>query len=77
MYDYMHNCNVDRENMVALNYFGKRITFAKLFENINKSTQMLVDLGLRKGDTIGICMLVVPEIIYLFYAATDLAKKLT
>ena len=33
-YDYLYKCNSEYLNRVALNYFGRKITFDELFNNI-------------------------------------------
>lgn len=68
MYEYLYNCNKDYFGNKALNYFGKRITYKKLFENIDKVATALLENGVKRGDIVSVCMLTTPETIYLLYA---------
>lgn len=49
MYDFLWDQNKDYLANIALNYYGKKISFGELFENINKATQAFCSLGLKKG----------------------------
>ena len=68
MYEYLYNCNKDYLGNTALNYFGKKITYKKLFENIDKVAVALQANGVKKGDIVSVCTLTAPETIYLLYA---------
>lgn len=68
MYEYLYECNKDCLNNTALKYFGKKISFKELFENIDKVAVCLQAIGVRKGDIITVCTLTAPEAVYLFYA---------
>lgn len=64
IYDKMH----DKPNYVALDYFGKKITYKEVFENIENAAKALKQLGVKKGDIVTMAMPTSPETIYLFYA---------
>ena len=68
MYEYLYDCNKDSLNHTAMNYFGKKITYKKLFENIDKVAAALQANGVKKGDIVSVCTLTAPETIYLLYA---------
>lgn len=68
MYDYMCACNNNRLNAVALNYFGNKITHEQLRENIDACAKALTANGVKPGDYVSLCMLTVPETVYLLYA---------
>ena len=68
MYEYLYQCNKDYLDNTALNYFGKKITYKKLFENIDKVAVCLQAAGVKKGDIISVCTLTAPESVYLLYA---------
>ena len=68
MYDYLYQCNKDCLDNTALNYFGRKITYKKLFENIDKVAVCLQAAGVKKGDIISVCTLTAPETVYLIYA---------
>ncbi len=72
IYEYLWENNKDHLDDVALIYFGKKITYGELFENIDKITAALIAAGIKEGDTITICTLATPETIYCIYAAGKL-----
>lgn len=55
-------------NLIALNYFDNEITFNELIKKINETALAFKKCGVKKGDTITICMPNTPEAIYSFYA---------
>ena len=68
MYDYMTSCNADRMDASALNYFGRKITHRQMQEQIDKCAKALTAYGVRKGDVVSLCVLAMPEAVYLLYA---------
>ena len=68
MYDYMTFCNVDRMDEVALNYFGKKVTHRQMQEKIDICARALTAYGVRSGDSVSLCVLAMPEAVYLLYA---------
>lgn len=68
MYDFLYDNNKNNMDKIAINYFGKKVTYKQLFENIDKYAKMLLQLGIKQGDSVAICMPTTPESIYLFYA---------
>ena len=68
MYDYLTSCNVDRLDSVALNYFGKKVTHRQMQEKIDACARALTAYGVRAGDAVSLCVLAMPEAVYLLYA---------
>lgn len=68
VYQDLYDKNKDYMNQTALIYFGAKISFKKLFENIDKTAQTLSANGIKKGDFVTICAALTPEIVYMFYA---------
>ena len=68
MYDYLTSCNVDRLDSVALNYFGKKVTHRQMQEKIDACARALLAYGVRFGDAVSLCVLAMPEAVYLLYA---------
>ena len=68
MYDYMTACNVGRMDETALNYFGRKISHRQLQTEIDRCARALVASGVKPGDVVSLCMLAIPEMIYLLYA---------
>lgn len=57
---------------IALNYFGKKITYSKLIEKIDECAKALKVQGIKKGDRVTICMPNTPEAVISFYAINKL-----
>ena len=68
MYEYIWENNKDFLFDIALQYFGAKITFGKLFENIEKTASAFYSMGVRKGDIVTIMSMQTPETIYTIYA---------
>lgn len=60
--------NKDNMDAVALIYFGAKITYKKMFENIDKTAKSLAAHGIKKGDYVTVCCAGIPECIYTVYA---------
>ena len=67
IYGYLWENNKDNLDNVALLYFGKKITFRKLFENINQVAGAFLTIGVQPDDIVTICAVSIPETIYSFY----------
>lgn len=67
-YQYMKSNNENYCNEIAINYFNNKITYFELDNNINRVVNALAGIGVKKGDTVSICSITIPEVIYLFYA---------
>lgn len=69
IYDFLKEC-VEEEyyNLIALNYFGKKITYSQFFNKIEHISKSLLYLGVRSGDVVTICMPNTPEAVESFYA---------
>lgn len=80
IYDLLKEKNKDNQNGIALNYFGKRITFNELFENIDITVEAVknyipnLEHRIIDGEEIiiSIAMPSTPETIYLFFALARL-----
>jgi len=66
-------CEVLRETTrkysqnTAIIYYGRRITYSELDQLVDKFTTALQDLGVRKGDRVGIQLANVPQFVIAFY----------
>lgn len=52
----------------ALEYYGKKTTYKDLIIKIKKTASSLIELGVKEGDRITICMPNTPSAITMFYA---------
>lgn len=71
-YDYLYSCNARYLDRVALSYFGRKITFRELFDNIDKTALALKASGVKENDIITISLPNIPEAAYLFYACSKI-----
>ena len=67
IYQLMESKNIGHENEIALSYFGKKITYGELLQNIDKTARALLELGVKKGDVVMMSLPNIPEAEYLFY----------
>lgn len=72
VYDYLVTSNKEYLNRTALSYFGRKIKFNELFENIEKTAKALVNSGVKDGDIVTISLPNIPEAVYLFYACSKI-----
>ena len=68
MYQYAFENNQDHLSEIALIYFGKKITYSKLFENVYNTAKALVSMGIEERDIVTIMSMHTPETIYTIYA---------
>lgn len=67
IYEYLWENNKDHLDDIALICFGKKITYKKLFENIDKAAKAFLSLGIKEGDIVTVCAVTVPETVYAYY----------
>jgi long-chain acyl-CoA synthetase len=56
-------------NHTALVYMGKRITYRELNELVNRFARALEDIGVNKGDKVGVCLPNIPQVAVANFAA--------
>lgn len=72
IYDYLYESNKNHLGNIALEYMGKRITYGKLFENIDRAAKAFWGLGVKQGDIVTMCTVTTPETIYALYGLNRL-----
>lgn len=72
VYEYLWRQNREYPNNVALNYFGNRITFGKLFECISQTAAAFAVLGVKANDIVVLATVTTPETVYAFYGLNRL-----
>lgn len=68
LYQYIYDNNKDYTSNTALNYFGRKISYAALFDNIEKAAKAFSTIGVKAGDIVTIMSMHTPEVIYSVYA---------
>ncbi len=53
----------------AILFYGKRITFGELDRLANRFANVLLDLGVRKGDRVALMLPNVPQMVIAYYGA--------
>ena len=72
VYESLTKFNKEHLNDIAIEYFGAKISYKKLFENIDKLASSFKANGVKKGDFITICAPGIPETVYSFYSLSKL-----
>ena len=72
IWENIYKRNKEHLTDVALLYFGKKISYKKLFSEVDKTAKALSSLGVKDGDNVAICMPAVPETIYAILALNKL-----
>lgn len=67
-YDLIHNKYANNKELISLNYFGKKITYYEMFNNIEMVAKSLKKIGVQKGDIVLMALPTIPEMVYVFYA---------
>ncbi len=60
----------------AMEYYGRKFTYADLIVNVKKTAAAFRALGVKKGDIITVVSVMTPEVIYAFYAADRIGATL-
>jgi long-chain acyl-CoA synthetase len=67
-YEYLYERNKDYLDGIALEYYGAKISYAKLFEKIDETAGAFAAQGVKDGDIVTVMMPNTPEAVYCFYA---------
>ena len=75
-FEYVCQRSKNHLNDTALEYYGRKFTYADLIVNVKKTAAALRGAGVKKGDIITAVSIMTPEIIALFYAADMMGATL-
>jgi len=50
-------------NQPAIDYMGKKITFKELEDLVNSFARALIDMGVKKGDNVAVCLPNIPQVV--------------
>ena len=67
IYDFLQLKNYDR-NIVAINYFGNKITYNELFNRIDVVAKSFMEMGINEGDIVTLLLANTPENVICIYA---------
>ncbi len=70
--EYLKECSSKNKEMTAISYFGNNITYQDLYKNIDDSSRVLSELGIKKGERIMYLMPNIPETAYLLYGGSQI-----
>jgi long-chain acyl-CoA synthetase len=62
-------------NRVAIEYLKSSYTYMEFYNSIIRFSNFLNSIGLKKGDTIGICAGNIPQVLFLIYSSDMLGLK--
>lgn len=68
LYRYLVKTAKKYPDNTALNYFGNKLSFRRLIGEIGRTARALVAAGVRKGDSVSVCLPNTPQAVFLFYA---------
>ena len=72
LYEYLDKSVFGKNNLVAINYFGYKMTFRELLDKIDLCAKALTSSGVRENDVVTICMPNTPEAVIMFYAVNKI-----
>ena len=75
-FEYVCQRNANRLGEDAINYYGRRFTYADFIVNVKKTAAALRAVGVKKGDIATVVSVMTPEVIYAFYAADMIGATL-
>ena len=68
IYEYVKENNKDKLDRFAINFFGRRITYRKLFERIEETAAAFSQAGVKSGDVVTVVTLSCVNSVVCFYA---------
>lgn len=75
IYQNLYNHNKDHLNDIALLYFGKKITYAQLFSEVENAVKAFSAQGVKRGDNVALCVPATPETIYAILALNKIGAN--
>lgn len=68
IYEYIFQNNKGHLKDTALVYFGKKISYGELFQNIDRTVEAFQAIGVKAGDVVSFISITIPELVYCVYA---------
>lgn len=70
IYTYLKTMTEDYKKLTALSYYGKEISYQKLFQHIDEAAKVLTSIGVKSGDRVMYLMPNIPETAYFLYGGS-------
>ena len=74
IYELIEKTAMAYPNNYAFEYYGKKITYREFLMRIKKTAGSLIELGVKEGDRVTICMPNTPEVLISLYALNYLGQ---
>ena len=68
LYEYLWDCNKDTLSDYAINYYGHKITYQKLFTMIDEVSKAFMAIGTKEGEIVPVVTLSTISSVVCFYA---------
>lgn len=68
LYRFVLQTAKNNPDYIAINYYGSEITYRQLIGEISRTARALTAIGVKKGDSVSVCLPNIPQAIFLFYA---------
>lgn len=68
MYRMIKNAEENHGELIAYNFMGREVSYADFLDEIEACAKALLAQGVKKGDTVTVCLPNVPQAIIMFYA---------
>lgn len=75
IYHYVYENNNAHRDSIAINYFGNRISYGKLLDNIDRCAAAFAALGVQKGDVVCCASASIPEAAYVLYGLNKIGAS--
>ncbi len=75
IYEKIRENNAKFSNETALLFFGKKITYGKMFAQIDRTAQALAFYDVANGDNVVVCMPALPETVYVILALNKIGAN--
>ena len=67
IYRQLRQNNENHRNITALNYFGNKISYGTLLDEVDNAAAAFKAIGVKKGDIVAAQSVTVPEMVYSLY----------
>ena len=68
IYQFMKTQNEEKQDLIAIDYLGRKITYGELLERIDDVSKSFQKLGVKEGDIVTLSVANIPENVISFYA---------